>query len=60
MEAHLILPKVIREIGNHDLGLGRNAVLRRATLLARKTRLTGLVVRGACLASRLDWLAKAG
>lgn len=30
---HLVLGQVVRQIGNHDLGLGRNAVLGRTTLL---------------------------
>jgi hypothetical protein len=32
--AHLLLTKVVRKIGNHDLGLARDAILGRATLLA--------------------------
>jgi hypothetical protein len=32
--AYLLLTKVVRKVGNHDLGLAGNAVLRGATLLA--------------------------
>jgi hypothetical protein len=53
---HLVLAKVIGQIGDHDLGLGRNAVLRGASLLARSTGLTQLV--GAGIAGGLHLLAK--
>ena len=32
MNAYLFLPKIVREIGNHDFGLGRDAIFRRSTL----------------------------
>lgn len=37
---YLVLLQVVRQVGNHDLSLGGNAVLRRTTLLAL-ARLTG-------------------
>jgi hypothetical protein len=44
--AYLVLAKVVREVGDHDLGLGRDAVLGRAALLAGSTGLAQLVRAG--------------
>lgn len=46
--AHLLLAKVVRKVGNHDLGLAGDAVLRRATLLAGAVGV-GLAIDGNAL-----------
>jgi len=33
--SNLFFAEVVRKVGNHDLGLGRNAILRRTALLLR-------------------------
>ena len=38
-QSHLLLAKVVRQVGNHDLVLAGDAVFRRTTLLARLVRL---------------------
>lgn len=50
---HLVLGQVVRKVGDHNLGLGRNAVLRGTTLLlgAGRTRLALLL--GSLIASSL-------
>lgn len=40
---HFILGQVVGQVGNHDLGLGRNTILRGATLLLG-ARSTGLAL----------------
>lgn len=48
MLTDLVLLQVIRQVGNHDLGLRGNAILRGAALLAL-ARLTGLTRGGGLL-----------
>jgi hypothetical protein len=43
-----VLLQVVRQVGNHDLGLGGNAILGGTTLLAL-ARLTGLAGSGVLL-----------
>lgn len=40
VDAYLVFLEVVRQVGNHDLGLGWHTVLRRATLLALTWRVS--------------------